>query len=312
MTALGAPAHEDRHDDVVADHDRQRDGFDDDHGGRSRKAAEKGDQCHALAACGDRQGENIGVAVGGGRAQEKQSRNCDRHDENVDRHQIDGKQPCGAAQIGAPGILDDRNMELARQEYDREHGEQGHGDPPPAIEALRKEVRHGWCRSSRLVEGHRAVGKDEGDEGSDRDEGDQLDDRFNRDRQHHAMLMLGRVDVAGAEQDREGGHGDGDEKGQILCGRIDPADGTRRDQGLERERDGLQLDGNVGNNADHRDDCHQGAEHFAFAIACGDEIGDRGDVLPLGQIDDALQDGTAKSKDENRSQIDRQEIETRA
>ena len=43
-------------------------------------------------------------------------------------------------------------------------------------------------------------------EDADRQKGEQLDDRFGRDRQHQAVLMLGGVDMAGAEQHREGRH----------------------------------------------------------------------------------------------------------
>ena len=42
-------------------------------------------------------------------------------------------------------------------------------------------------------------------EGADRNEGDQLDHRFDRDRQHEPVLVLGGIDVPGAEQDRKGG-----------------------------------------------------------------------------------------------------------
>ena len=61
----------------------------------------------------------------------------------------------------------------------------------------------------------RAVEHPEGDENADREKCDQLDDRFGGDRQHQAVLMLGGVDVAGAEQHGEGRHRQRDEQRDV-------------------------------------------------------------------------------------------------
>ena len=46
----------------------------------------------------------------------------------------------------------------------------------------------------------------EGDEHADGQEGDELDDRLEGDRRDHALVAFARIDVARAEQDREGRH----------------------------------------------------------------------------------------------------------
>ena len=55
----------------------------------------------------------------------------------------------------------------------------------------------------------------EGDEYADGQKGDELDDQFRRDRQHQAVLMLGGVGMAGAEQHREHRHGQRDQEGAV-------------------------------------------------------------------------------------------------
>ena len=67
----------------------------------------------------------------------------------------------------------------------------------------------------------RAVEHPEGDENADAEEGDELDDRLGRDREHQTVLMLGGVDVAGAEQHREGRHRQRDKQRHVAEHRLD-------------------------------------------------------------------------------------------
>ncbi len=66
----------------------------------------------------------------------------------------------------------------------------------------------------------RTVEHAEGDEDADREEGDQLDHRLGGDREHQAVLVLGRVDVAGAEQHRERRHRQRDEQRDVAEQRL--------------------------------------------------------------------------------------------
>ena len=55
----------------------------------------------------------------------------------------------------------------------------------------------------------------EQDEEADRQECRELDQRFGGDGNDQAFLVLGGVDVAGAEQDGEGRHRQGDDEGRV-------------------------------------------------------------------------------------------------
>ena len=55
----------------------------------------------------------------------------------------------------------------------------------------------------------------EDDEEADRQKGRQLDERLGRDGHDQAFLVLGGIDVAGAEQDGEGGHQQRDDQCRI-------------------------------------------------------------------------------------------------
>ena len=61
--------------------------------------------------------------------------------------------------------------------------------------------------SARANRRERPIEHPERDEHADADESHELDDGFGRDRQHQAVLVLGRVDVPCAEQHREDRHG---------------------------------------------------------------------------------------------------------
>ncbi len=82
----------------------------------------------------------------------------------------------------------------------------------------------------------RPVEHDEGDEYADGEEGHQLDDRFRRDRQHQAVLMLGGVGMARAEQHREGRHRQRDKQRDVAEQRLRGAARRRFGQDGARPR----------------------------------------------------------------------------
>ena len=185
---------------------------------------------------------------------------------------------------------------------------------------LASSVSNGGCRrnrSGRLRAFDRrreqragAAEHPEGDENADRQESEQLDDRFGGDRQHQAVLVLGRVDMAGAEQHREGRHRQRDEQRDIAEQRTGDA-GVRRDlreDSFERERHRLELQRDVGNRADDRDQRDGGGDRLALAVARGGEVGDRGDVLRLGQPHDAHQERREQADHQRRADIDGEEF----
>ncbi len=185
---------------------------------------------------------------------------------------------------------------------------------------LASSVSNGGCRSEdagrlrtlhrRREQRARAVEHPEGDEDADRQEGQQLDDRFGGDRQHQAVLMLGGVDMAGAEQHREHRHRQRDEQRDVAEQRAGDA-GARRDlreDGFQRERHRFELQRDVGNRADDRDQRDGGGDRLALAVARGDEVGDRGDVLRLGEPHDAHDQRREQADHQHRADIDGEEF----
>jgi hypothetical protein len=155
-----------------------------------------------------------------------------------------------------------------------------------------------------------------GDEQADGDESDQLDPGLERDGGHHALVAFGRVEVPGAEDDRERGQDQRDVEADVGRHRhrraaIRHDDFRVAQQQADGARNGLELQRNVGNDADHGDDRHQPAEQMALAIARGNEIGDRGDAVGLDDADHLEQHEPAERHHQRRPEVDRQEADSR-
>ena len=123
--------------------------------------------------------------------------------------------------------------------------------------------------------------------------------------------MLGGVGVAGAEQHREHRHRQLPRTAR--CRRTPaaarPGAGMRlRQDGLQRRRDRLELQRDVGDRADDGDQRHRRRHRLALAVARGDEVGDRGDVLRLGEPHDAHDQRRAEPDHQDRPDIDSEEI----
>ena len=147
----------------------------------------------------------------------------------------------------------------------------------------------------------------EEDEEADRQEGRELDQRLGGDGDDQALLVLGGIDVAGAEQDGERRHRQGDDEGGV--GRqIELLQRPRAEQRVDRKGDRLQLQRDVGQRAGNGDDGDDGGDRLALAVAGGEEVGDRGDVLALGQPHDAQQEAPAEGEQQDRAEIDGDEI----
>ncbi len=197
------------------------------------------------------------------------------------------------------GILDDRDVELPGQAEDREQREQGHGHPAGAVDPAGEQtmqVRIGGDLGGELAEPPEGAPRDES---ADRQKRDQLDHRFERDGEDHALVVLGRVDVPGAEQDREQGENQRGDQRRVAPERQ--ARGGRRhddvrvlEQNPEAGRERLQLERDVGQGAEHGDHGHGRGHDLALAVARRDEVRDRSNVLGLGDPDDAAQQWPAE------------------
>ena len=159
-----------------------------------------------LGMGGERQRHHEHVAVDAAGRKRHQAGERNRQHEQIDQHQIGGEQPGGAADLGLAVVLDHHDVELPRQQHDGEQRQHRHGAERRELRRVRQHRRGARLGERAREQRERAVEHDEGHEYADGEERHQLDDRFRRDRQHQAVLMLGGVGVAGAEQHREGRH----------------------------------------------------------------------------------------------------------
>src|SRR5690606_26888562 len=300
--ACGQAQH-DGHDDVVGDHDRQRDGFEDDHRGGRGKAADEGEQRQPVLAVEQGQGEreHVGIRPVGHEGQPEQR---DGEREQAHAQHVGGKDPARGAQVFFVGVLDHRDLELARQADDGGGGQHRHGDPAVAksVVGVDFEARCGGAGEDRL---HAAADID--DEKADGEEGGELDDGFEGDGSDDAVVLLLGVDVAGAEQDGEQRHAGGDAEGEAdLVPAFEaaaPEFGGPGD-GFDRGGDGLELQGDIGGDGDHGEDGDQHGQRARFAEARGQEVGDRGDALVVADAHEAAQDEPPAHEDDGGAEID--------
>ena len=122
-----AAAEQERHHQVVGNGDGEGDALDHHHSGRRREAAHHRQERHAMRAGAERQGENRQVAIERRVRENLEASDCEGRNEQIDQHQIGGKQPRRSANVALIVVLDHRDMKLARQKHDRERRQQrGH------------------------------------------------------------------------------------------------------------------------------------------------------------------------------------------
>src|SRR6185437_13980962 len=271
--------------------------------------------CHRALAGGHRQRQDEEIAVDRTMRKDQQPGDADRYDEDVDGEEIERKEPGGAADLRLAGILDDDDVELPRQAEHRGEGEAGYRDPSDAVGAAEEKPREiRSCGKSRAEIGE-AAEHAPGDETTDDEEGEKLHQGFEGYRQDHAFVMFGGVDLARAEKDGEERHDQRDGQRRVVPDRLAMRNRLQRGRILrqrdEARRYRFELQRDVGKRADHRDDGDRRAQHLALAVACGDEVGDGGDVVRLGDADDPRQQRPAQREHQDRADIDRQEVVTR-
>ncbi len=124
-----APPQPDRHDEVVGNGDRQRETVEHHHAGRRRQPADHRHQRHAARARRERKREHRQIAIDRAVRKQIEAGHGERRDEQIDQHEIGGKQPGRGAHAALIVIFDDRHMKLPRQQENGEGREQ-RGHPP--------------------------------------------------------------------------------------------------------------------------------------------------------------------------------------
>ncbi len=203
-------------------------------------------------------------------------------------------------------------MELPRQQHDGEQRQHRHREKAGQRRHA-GEHRRGIGLVERAGEQRqRAVKHHEGHEDADGEKGHQLDDQFGGDRQHQPVLMLGGVGVAGAEQHRERRHQQRDEQRAVADDGLRAARIGLRQDSADRRRHRFELQRDIGDHADDGDQRHRRRHRLALAVARGDQVGDRGDVLALGEPHDADQQRVSQPDHHHRADIDGEEIQAAA
>jgi hypothetical protein len=275
-----------------------------------RKAAEHGDERRRAIFRVDGQGHDTDVAIH--RARKKhEAGDGQRHNEKVDRQEIDGKDEGGGANVAFLAIFHHGDMELARQEHHCAARKQGQRDPDRHVRRRREHGADARTCAGALEQVAQSVEHAPDDKGADRDESQELHHRFRGDRQHQAVLMLAGVDAAGAEDHGEAGKRQSDAEGDA----IRPL-GRRCDHWIDRaetrgQRRGnrLELQGDIGHDADHRNHCRDRRHCFRLAIAGGKEVGDGSGVLRVGEPRHPRHHRPAEAEHQHGPDIDRQEIQ---
>jgi hypothetical protein len=85
-----------------------------------------------------------------------------------------------------------------------------------------------------------------------------------------------------------------------------------REDGPDRRRHRFELQRDVGDGADNGDKSDRCRHRLALAVARGDEVGDRRDVLTLGEPHDPQDQRIAQPDHQDRPDIDREEVEALA
>ncbi len=269
-------AQEYRHDDVVRNHDRERDRSDDDHGGRCGEAADEGEKRDERHVAGKRQRQKIEIRIAGaGEGQDAGDR--DRQDEGVDCDQIEREEDARRAQFVIGAVFHDRHVELPGKHDDAEGGKRDHQNPARDRRLVFERGEHRGTLLRFCPQICRPAEQEEDDIDAHREHRHELDDRFHRDREDQAVLVFRRIRVARTEDDRETGEKERDQKRQVdevLARAYAVVAGV--DHRGDRTRHRLELQCDIGNGPDERDqrdDCRNGR---VLAVARSHEIGDGG------------------------------------
>ena len=242
--------------------------------------------------------------------EERQPDDRDRQHEEVDGDEVEREGPGGGADVVEVGVLDDRDVELPRQAEEGERRQHA-GRPPDRVEGVEgeqpREVGVGAHRRGRGRAGASKAKKATAPPTSER--GGELDHRLGRDRQHQAAVRLVGVDAAHPEEHGEGRHRRGDDQRGAAGQAADGALGGVGRERLEADGDRLELQREVGEQADRRGDGDEHGDAAALAVAGRDEVRDRDDVLGAGDADHPRDQRPAEPHDEDRADVDREVVE---
>ena len=135
------------HDEIVRDRDRQRDAVDHHHARGRRKPADHGQKRDGVRADAQRQRQHGEIAIDRTVGKQRQTGDRQRQHEQIDQDEIERKQPRRGFERVEIGVLDHRDMKLARQQQDGARREQR--DDQPVADVRRRADDGGYARRTR-------------------------------------------------------------------------------------------------------------------------------------------------------------------
>ena len=265
----------------------------------------------------DRQREHksIGIDAAGGETQ--QSAQCDRQHEQIDRQQIQRKQPDGFVQMPFVDVFHHRDLKLARQKQYRKHRQQRKGCPRRV--GARFTVHRHQCVQLRIFACtmkniRKAVIHAVGYEYAHGQERDEFDHGFKRDGGNQAFVTLCRIQMPRAEEDGKPRQHQCDIKRVVMHEPLRADFFGQGDAGIMQNNgkaggNRFELQRDIGNDADHRDDCDQPAQQLTLAVARGHEVGDGGDAIGLADADHFQQHKPPQRRHQRGAEVDRQKAD---
>ena len=252
---------------VIADHQAQGERADDDHARAGTQSTQECEQGKAFLSLRERQREYVEIRRHVW-IEQRRARAREREHRQRDQQQVQRKQPARGAHVVDVAAFDDGHVELVRQDEHRQRPQQ-HERREAGGACGRRQLRHG--RGCDAVEPE----PDEGAEGQHRSE---LEQRLERHRQHQPAVVLDRAGPTRAEEHGERRHRQRDIQRAIAphrrIGKIRRASGEDR----EAHGHGLELQCDVRDEPERRDQGHRCGKPCVLAQARGDEVGDRGRV----------------------------------
>ncbi|MNV13236.1 hypothetical protein D3C71_1038670 [compost metagenome] len=253
-----------RREPVVADHQTQGQRTDHHHAGRSAQPTKKREQRDALMARRERQRQRVHVRRYGV-AEQRRTRPRERQDRQRDQHQIQREQPASGAYIRRIAALHHADVELMRQQEHRQ----------PTQQHQRHEAT-GRCIHQRRRRRRRQAIQPKPDEQAQHQHRAQLEHRLHRHRQYQAAIVFGHIRTARAKQHRKQRHRQRHIQGAVVPRRAALA-GIHRARGdhAEAHRHRLELQRDIRNQTQRRNQRDRCREPCVAAKASGDQIGQR-------------------------------------
>ena len=257
---------------VVGNHGRQGDARYDDHASGRRCTANECQHGEGRMGLGHWQADHIGVRQHRA-GQQHLAAQGDGHHKQCREDQISREHPLGQAQILGVDVLHHRHMKLSRQADDRHHGDAGlyhHRRPVDGLFPVFLKARGEHGLAEQIAE---TVVQAVGDKRTDGEKSEQLDQRLKGNRQHHAAVVFGGVEVACTEHDGKQRQYQRHNQGRVL-GAGAGGVGAGADQQVHAQHDAFELQRDIGQHADQADQRHHHRQGLGFAVAGGDKVGD--------------------------------------